>query len=545
MRGTSCPAPLLGAKKIVDDLRPGEVLLLLLRLPGHAGRPLLVVEVHRQPASRAPSGWPDGSHAYYIRRGRAQHLTPNAVLDLRGVVCPGPRGRGEEAARQHAARRDAEARQQLPRRRRRRRRLGQGDRLPAARDRRDRARASSSSTSARPDADQEPLVQGRARRSRREEIAGAAAFIVWRVAQNSLKTMRAAQLRAAARAAVLRLPRRVPDVPDAGRRPPRAPPRRRGVARRVHHGDGQPRRRDPRRERVRPARRRDRGRRQAPLHRAGQRLRGGMRRASTGPTRAPTTGSCAGSAIASPTMMDRARPDVGDLAGDRGRGARGRRDAAPRRWPACSTPTPRRRGARRACRRRVTLAAAAGAAERARPRARRGRSIRRDDGAYRGVARGEARRAIPPDVADLRRAGARSAGADRRRARARSPTAAARANMAVYASPDDRRRQGPAARCSARQFGLDRLDRNWLADDDGISSVTVAGDGGRGDYIPYTNRPIRWHTDGYYNPPERRIRAMVLHCVRRRRERRRERAARPRDRVPAAARRRSRRSSRR
>ena len=27
---------------------------------------------------------PDGSHAYYIRRGRARHLTPNAVLDLRG-----------------------------------------------------------------------------------------------------------------------------------------------------------------------------------------------------------------------------------------------------------------------------------------------------------------------------------------------------------------------------------------------------------------------------------------------------------------------------
>ena len=88
----------------------------------------------------------------------------------------------------------------------------------------------------------------------------------------------------------------------------------------------------------------------------------------------------------------------------------------------------------------------------------------------------------------------------------------ARANMVIYASsetaPDKE-----LPRLLARQFGLVRLDHNWLADDDGISSVTVTGDDGRGDYVPYTNRPIRWHTDGYYNPPERRIRAMILHCV--------------------------------
>ncbi len=39
--------------------------------------------------------------------------------------------------------------------------------------------------------------------------------------------------------------------------------------------------------------------------------------------------------------------------------------------------------------------------------------------------------------------------------------------------------------------------------------------GPRSGFIPYTNRAIRWHTDGYYNPPERRIRAMILHCVER------------------------------
>ena len=25
--------------------------------------------------------------------------------------------------------------------------------------------------------------------------------------------------------------------------------------------------------------------------------------------------------------------------------------------------------------------------------------------------------------------------------------------------------------------------------------------------------PIKWHTDGYYNPPERQVRSFVLHCV--------------------------------
>jgi alpha-ketoglutarate-dependent taurine dioxygenase len=68
-------------------------------------------------------------------------------------------------------------------------------------------------------------------------------------------------------------------------------------------------------------------------------------------------------------------------------------------------------------------------------------------------------------------------------------------------------------RALGRQFGLARLDRNFLADDDGVSRVTVAGEKARGEFIPYTNRPIGWHTDGYYNPPERRIRAMLLHCV--------------------------------
>ena len=89
-----------------------------------------------------------------------------------------------------------------------------------------------------------------------------------------------------------------------------------------------------------------------------------------------------------------------------------------------------------------------------------------------------------------------------------------RANMAVYASRcgSEEDRAIPAA--LGRQFGLHRMDANWLADEDGISSVAVREGMQRGEFIPYTNRPIGWHTDGYYNAPGRRIRAFILHCVR-------------------------------
>ncbi len=64
------------------------------------------------------------------------------------------------------------------------------------------------------------------------------------------------------------------------------------------------------------------------------------------------------------------------------------------------------------------------------------------------------------------------------------------------------------------QFGLKRLDANWLAGESGITRITVSdNDGQRQAYIPYTDRAIKWHTDGYYNPADRQIRAMVLHCV--------------------------------
>ncbi len=82
-----------------------------------------------------------------------------------------------------------------------------------------------------------------------------------------------------------------------------------------------------------------------------------------------------------------------------------------------------------------------------------------------------------------------------------------KANMAIYVSSHPH----PDLKKFSLQFGLENLDANWLAGEDGVSRIEIS-ESGKG-YIPYTNRPIKWHTDGYYNPPERKIRAMLLHCA--------------------------------
>ncbi len=92
----------------------------------------------------------------------------------------------------------------------------------------------------------------------------------------------------------------------------------------------------------------------------------------------------------------------------------------------------------------------------------------------------------------------------------------ATANMAVYVSGTGSDPDKEIPRRLGAQLGLHRLDGNYLADDDGISPLSAMApeaDGRRREFIPYTNKPIRWHTDGYYNPPERTVRGLILHCV--------------------------------
>ncbi len=86
-------------------------------------------------------------------------------------------------------------------------------------------------------------------------------------------------------------------------------------------------------------------------------------------------------------------------------------------------------------------------------------------------------------------------------------------NMAVYQITRSGYEAKESIRALGQRFGLERLDNNLCADEDAISSLQVMSTGRHAGYIPYTSRPISWHTDGYYNKPGQQIRGMVLHCV--------------------------------
>lgn len=86
-------------------------------------------------------------------------------------------------------------------------------------------------------------------------------------------------------------------------------------------------------------------------------------------------------------------------------------------------------------------------------------------------------------------------------------------NLAIVAGPAGSKVDKDIPRALGARFGLTELDCNRGADDDGVTTLKVVGKEWRGNYIPYTNRPIHWHTDGYYNRPEQQIRGLLLYCV--------------------------------
>jgi len=86
-------------------------------------------------------------------------------------------------------------------------------------------------------------------------------------------------------------------------------------------------------------------------------------------------------------------------------------------------------------------------------------------------------------------------------------------NMAVYRITQGDYASKQTVRTLGRRFGLEQLDNNLCADEDAITSLKVMTTGRHTGYIPYSNRPISWHSDGYYNKPYEQIRGMILHCV--------------------------------
>ncbi len=64
------------------------------------------------------------------------------------------------------------------------------------------------------------------------------------------------------------------------------------------------------------------------------------------------------------------------------------------------------------------------------------------------------------------------------------------------------------------QFGLKDYDRHLFVKNQGLAYITQSNNKDQSEFIPYTNKGLGWHTDGYYNPIEQRIRAFSLFCVR-------------------------------
>lgn len=86
------------------------------------------------------------------------------------------------------------------------------------------------------------------------------------------------------------------------------------------------------------------------------------------------------------------------------------------------------------------------------------------------------------------------------------------ANLALYQAPqgadlrDDLRR-------FAQAFDLRIAERHRSAGGDGIVALRQSDAPSQRGYIPYSKRQMNWHTDGYYNAPDERISAMVLHTA--------------------------------
>ena len=88
-----------------------------------------------------------------------------------------------------------------------------------------------------------------------------------------------------------------------------------------------------------------------------------------------------------------------------------------------------------------------------------------------------------------------------------------RANFAIYATDPSAPPTRETLRTFAEQLGLVHLDHHLWAPGEGIVALRKETQSRRGGYIPYTDRPMKWHTDGYYNSSAAAVRGVIMHCV--------------------------------
>lgn len=89
LTGLTCPAPLVGAKRVVDDLAPGQILKLVSDCPGT--RDDLYIWARQTGNEIAHVEHEAGKrYAFFVRKGQKPAHKAQVSLDMRGAVCPGP-----------------------------------------------------------------------------------------------------------------------------------------------------------------------------------------------------------------------------------------------------------------------------------------------------------------------------------------------------------------------------------------------------------------------------------------------------------------------
>jgi TusA-related sulfurtransferase len=89
MTGSVCPGPLLAAKALLDGLADGQVLLLVSNCPGTQDD-LFAWARYTEHQVLKTERLAGGAVGFYIEKGKPRRRAAHAVLDIRGVACPGP-----------------------------------------------------------------------------------------------------------------------------------------------------------------------------------------------------------------------------------------------------------------------------------------------------------------------------------------------------------------------------------------------------------------------------------------------------------------------
>ena len=89
-----------------------------------------------------------------------------------------------------------------------------------------------------------------------------------------------------------------------------------------------------------------------------------------------------------------------------------------------------------------------------------------------------------------------------------------KANIAIYEAPEEIIEDKDIPLKMGSSIGLKNIERSLTTEENGVSELSVTSTGVKSNYIPYSNKPLGWHTDGCYNDESHLINGFILHCVR-------------------------------